>query len=149
VPQESVLGPILFVAFINDLPEAVSSVCPMYANDIKVYNSVKDASNKAQLQDDLDSLVNWADTWQLRFNADMCKVLHLGKNDEQQDYSMRRHSCNERVMIKKSSVDKDLGVHVDKEIKFSKHVETKANTSNKLLGLIRRSYEFLDAEAMK
>ena len=149
VPQGSVLGPILFVAFINDLPEVVSSVCSMYADDTKVYNTVKDASNKAQLQDDLDSLVNWADTWQLRFNADKCKVLHLGKNNEQQDYSMRRHGCNERVMIEKSSVEKDLGVYVDKELKFSKHVETKANTSNKLLGLIRRSYEFLDAETMK
>jgi hypothetical protein len=55
VPQGSVLGPILFVAFINNLPEAMSSVCSMYADDTKVYISVKDASNKAQLQDDLDS----------------------------------------------------------------------------------------------
>jgi hypothetical protein len=66
----------------------------MYADDTKIYNTVKDASNKAQLQDDLDSLVNWADTGQLRFKADKCKVLHLGKNHEQQDYSMRRHGCN-------------------------------------------------------
>jgi hypothetical protein len=99
---------------------------------------VKDASNKAQLHDDLDSLDNWADTWPLRFNADKCKVLHLGKNNEQQDYSMRRHSCDERVMTEKSSVEKDLGVYVDKELKFSKYVETQ-DTSNKLLGLIRRS----------
>ena len=88
----------------------------------------------------MDSLVNWADEWQLRFNADKCKVLHLGKNNEQQDYSMRRHGCNERVMIEKSSVEKDLGVYVDKELKFSKHIEVQANKSNKLLGLIRRSY---------
>jgi hypothetical protein len=149
VPQRSILGPILFVAFINDLLEAVSSVCFMYADDTKVYNSVKDASNKAQLQDDFDSLVNWADTWQLRFNADKCKVLHLGKINEQQDYSMRRHDCNERAMIEKSCVEKDLGVYVDKELKFSKLVETQANTSNKLLGPIRRSHKFLGAGAMK
>ena len=54
-----------------------------------------------------------------------------------------------RVMIEKSSVEKVLRVYVDMELKFSKHVETQANKSNKLLGLIRRSFQFLDAEAMK
>jgi hypothetical protein len=62
---------------------------------------------------------------------------------------MRRHDCNERVKIEKSSGEKDLGVYVDKELKFSKYVETQANASNKLLGLIRRSYEFQAADAMK
>jgi hypothetical protein len=52
-------------------------------------------------------------------------------------------------MIEKSSVERDFGVYVDKELKFSEQVETQANTSNKHLGLIRRSYKFLDAEAMK
>jgi hypothetical protein len=83
LPQVSVHGPILFVASINDLPEVVSSVCSMYADDTKVYNTVKDASNKAQLQDDLDSLVNWADTWQLRFNADKCKLSSTSSREEQ------------------------------------------------------------------
>ena len=101
VPQGSVLGPVLLVAFINDLPEAVSSMCSMYADDTKVYNTVKNPSQKVQLQGDLDRLVDWADTWQLRFNADKCIVIHLGKNNEQQAYGMRRHGCNERVMIAK------------------------------------------------
>jgi hypothetical protein len=149
VPQGSVLGPVLFIAFINDLPEAVSSVCSMYADDTKVYNTVRNTSQQLQLQDDLDSLVDWADKWQLRFNADKCKVIHLGKNNEQQDYSMRRHGCNDRVMMSKSTMEKDLGVNVDNELKFSKHIEAQVNKANKRLGLIRRSYEYIDAEAMK
>jgi hypothetical protein len=149
VPQGSVLGPVLLDAFINDLPEVMSSMCSMYADDTKVYNTVKDASNKMQLQNDLDSLVDWADAWQLRFNADKCKVLHLGKNIEQQAYSMRRHGCDERVMIEKSCKGKELELCVDKELKFSRHTETQVNKSNKLLGLIRRSYEYQDAEMMK
>jgi hypothetical protein len=76
-------------------------------------------------------------------------VLHLGKNNEQQAYSMRRHRCNERVMIEKSCVEKDLGVCVDQELEFSRHIEKQVNTSNKLCGLIRRSYEYLDTEMMK
>jgi hypothetical protein len=54
VPQGSILGPVMFVAFINDLPEVVSSMFFMYTDDTKVYNTVKDAANKMQLQDDLD-----------------------------------------------------------------------------------------------
>ena len=96
VPQGSVLGPVLFVAYINDLPKVVSRVCSMYADDKKVYNTVKDASNNVQLQDDLDSLVNWADTWQPCFNADKCKVFNLGKSSKLKAYNMRRQGRNER-----------------------------------------------------
>jgi hypothetical protein len=74
VPQGNVLEPILFVAFINDLQEAVSSVCSMYAGDTKIYNTAKNTSQELQLKGDLDRLVDWADTGQLRFNADECKV---------------------------------------------------------------------------
>ena len=77
VPQVSVLGPVLFVAFINALPEAVSSVCSMYAGDTKVYNTVRNTSQKVQMQGDFDSLDDWADKWQLRLNADRSKVIHL------------------------------------------------------------------------
>jgi hypothetical protein len=135
VPQRSVLEPILFVAFMDDLPEAVFSVCSMHT--------------KVQLQGDLDMLVDWADEWQMRFNADECKVIHLGMNNEQQDYSMRRHGCKKSVIMSKLTMEKDLEVNIDSELKFSKHIEGQVNKANKRLGLIRRSFEFLDAKAMK
>jgi hypothetical protein len=84
VPQGSVLGSVLFVAFINDQPEAVSRVRSMYADDTKIYTTVKNTSQKAQLQGDVDRLIDWADKWQLRFNADKCTEIHLGKNNERQ-----------------------------------------------------------------
>ena len=80
VPQGSVLGPVLFVVSINDLPDIVNSLCQMYADDVKVVAEVEKES-VAKLQQDLDMLVEWADLWQLRFNADKCKVLHLGQNN--------------------------------------------------------------------
>jgi hypothetical protein len=146
VPQGSVLGPVLFVAFINDLPGVVSSLCSMYADDTKVYGAAKNAS---ELQVDLDRLVDWADTWQMRFNADKCNVLHLGKNNKKQNYDMRKHGSSDRVTLGKSSLERDLGVYVDNDLKFSQHIETQVNKANKLLGLIRRSYEYLDGESMK
>jgi hypothetical protein len=75
--------------------------------------------------------------------------LNLGKNNEQQDYIMRRHACNDRVIMSMSTLEKDLGVNIDNELKFSKHIEGQVNKANERLELISRSFELLDAEAMK
>ena len=91
VPQDSVLGAALFVAFINDLPGPVSNMCAMYADDMKVHGPVNNSEDGDKLQKGLDALVDWEDIWQLRFNADKCKVLHMGKNNEQHCYKMRKH----------------------------------------------------------
>lgn len=149
VPQGSVLGPILFVVFINDLPQVVSSLCSMYADDTKVYRKVDSDKHREQIQSDLNCLVEWADKWQLRFNADKCKVLHLGKKNPKFSYSMRQHGSDQTVSLQVTEVEKDLGVNIDKDLKFSKHIEIEVNKANRLLGLIRRSYEYLDAESMK
>ena len=146
VPQGSVLGPVLFVLFINDLPDVVRSMCSMYADDTKVYDS---AINHEKLQKDLDNLVNWADDWQMKFNAGKCSVLHIGRNNNLHEYSIRIHNSTERVKLNPSDMEKDLGVYIDSELKFSKHVETQVNKANKILGLIRRSYEYLDCETMR
>ena len=61
-PQDSVLGPVLFVTFINDLPGAVSSIYAMYPDDTKVHGSVNNSEDGDKLQKDLDALVDWTDT---------------------------------------------------------------------------------------
>lgn len=149
VPQGSVLGPVLFVLYINDLPEVVKSLCEMYADDTKVFSPVLTDEQRKKLQGDLDSLVEWADKWQLRFNADKCKVLHLGYGNPEFEYDMKRHASDERVTLGATEVEKDLGVQVDKDLKFATHIESQVNKANKILGLIRRSYQFLDAQSMK
>ena len=63
-PQDSVLGPMLFVAFINDLPGAVSRMCAMYADDMKVHGPVNNSEDRDKIQKDLDILVDWADSFQ-------------------------------------------------------------------------------------
>ena len=73
VPQGNFLGLLLFVAFINDLPGAVSSMCVMYTDDTKVHGRVNNGEDGDKLQKDLEALVDWAYTWQLRFNANNVK----------------------------------------------------------------------------
>ena len=75
IPQGSILGPVLFTVFINDLPDDLLSTCKIFADDTKLYNS---SDRSTVLQCDIDKLLIWSNTWNLYFNAEKCKVLHIG-----------------------------------------------------------------------
>jgi exonuclease III len=148
VPQGSVLGPVLFAVFINDLPDVVESFCSMYADDTKIYRQVDSPEESSILQKDLDSLVEWAEQWQMNFNASKCKVLHLGRKQQKFTYNMRNKDGNQ-MNLESTECEKDLGIHIDSDLNFSKHTETQVNKANRILGMIRRSYEYIDSSTMK
>ena len=81
VPQGSVLGPLLFVAYINDLVDAVSvSRIKEFADDTKVYTEV--CSDSENIQMDLDSIFKWSRDWGMFFNVAKCKVMHIGNGNK-------------------------------------------------------------------
>ena len=74
VPQGSVLGPLLFLVFINDMPELVHHLTKLFADDCKLIEVIKDENDRNYLQNDLDKLVIWADEWRMRLNYSKCKL---------------------------------------------------------------------------
>ena len=78
IPQGSVLGPVLFTIYINDLPDVVENICKIFADDTKLYGP---AQNSSIIQNDLKSLMKWSRLWLLGFNVPKCSVLHMGKNN--------------------------------------------------------------------
>ena len=74
VPQGSILGPLLFLIYVNDLPRSISSQVFLFADDTKLIRSISTSADHVQLQTDLDNLAKWCDAWQLNFNATKCKV---------------------------------------------------------------------------
>ena len=76
VPQGSVLGPILFLIYINDLENEIGSNILKFADDTKMFRRVESQEDRHQLQVDLNKLVKWAEKWQILFNKDKCKFLH-------------------------------------------------------------------------
>ena len=74
----SVLGPLLFLLYVNELPSWIKCDMKMFADDTKLWCRIKTDAESVVLQADLDSLQSWSDTWQLKFNADKCKVMHIG-----------------------------------------------------------------------
>lgn len=81
VPQGSVLGPILFTIFVNDLPDSVESICKIFADDTKIYSRA--AKEENTLHRDLTRLEAWSKTWKVEFNAEKCKVMHCGYGNTQ------------------------------------------------------------------
>ena len=139
IPQGSILGPVLFTIFINDLPDNIESACKVFADDTKIYNS---PLNHDILQRDLCKLEDWSINWQLYFNTGKCKVLHIGKNNPELDYKMKLGDTH--VDIMKCENEKDLGVTFDKCLSFDVHITNAISKANKMLGLVKRSFSYLD-----
>ena len=148
IPQGSVLGPILFVCYINDMPETIVSIIQMYADDTKLFRKIDGEIDRRALQDDLDRLVLWAKKWQLKFNVEKCKVMHIGRNSQMQ-YDMERADSVQREILQVTDEEKDLGVWFDSTLKPANHIAHVVNKANQLLGLVRRTFTYMDAELMK
>ncbi len=88
IPQGSVLGPLLFILYINDLPDTVESLAHIFADDTKLHRHIKSESDCWILQEDLDHLQAWSNKWLLRFNAVKCEVLRLGNSKHTFQYYM-------------------------------------------------------------
>ena len=79
VPQGTVLGPILFLLHINDLPSVISSKVRLFADDCLVYREIKSRQDQNDLQKDLNLLESWGSTWGMRFNAAKCNIMRVSR----------------------------------------------------------------------
>ena len=94
VPQGSILGPLLFVLFINDLPESVLSSLKLYADDAKCYRRITSIEDCLALQNDLISLSEWSRRWKLVFSPRKCEIMTVSR-------SKRIIIFNDRVMVRR------------------------------------------------
>ena len=138
IPQGSVLGPVLFILFINDLPDNIDNEIYLFADDTKIYSTVNSPLEEENLQRDLSKLEEWSNRWLLQFNASKCKVLHLGKNKGSHEYSLNNTN------LEASNIEKDLGVNIDNNLSFSDHINIIVNKANRTMGVIRRSFKNLN-----
>ena len=117
----------------------------MFTDDTKVFSPVASPEDREKLQNDLDTLCVWSDKWYLCFNISKSKVMHTGSINPHYKYNME--SLDGSVQLEESELEKNLGIHIDPEMKFSKHVERQGNKANRILGLLPRSYEYIDIKS--
>ena len=135
VPQGSVLGPLFFLLFINDLPESVHSSCRLFADDCLLYRQIHTTHDADVLQQDLLTLEQWADRWLMKFNPIKCVVLKVTNKA----CPIHKHYLLYNQELCHVTEAKYLGLTLDSHLTFSKHIDNICKKANITLGLIRRN----------
>ena len=137
VPQGSVLGPTLFIYYINDLPDVTDSSSEIFADDTKGFNPIRSEADHVKQQSCIDSFVDWSIKWMLGFNTGKCNMMHLGKNNPNFEYTIKNGDTVCPLNI--TTCEKDLGVYMDPLLKFDEHITRTVKKARSLSGMILRS----------
>ena len=131
------LGPLLFLIYINDLEDNRKSKVLKFADDTKVFRRVTMMMiDKQHLQNDLSRLVKWSEKWQMLFNFGKCKCLHTGRGNLDVNYKMGDTVLGTTVK------EKDIGVTISADMNVSEQCGIAASKGNQILGLIRRNITY-------
>ena len=136
VPQGTVLGPILFLCYINDLPSSVSSDVRLFADNCLLYRPIKTRDDQKKLQEDLTKLERWADIWGMKFNPSKCSVFRVKRPRAKEiasDYQLKG------VTLGQVTNSPYLGVSISEKLEWGDHISKIASKANSTLGFLRRN----------
>ena len=135
VPQGTVLGPLLFLVYINDLPDNLHSSVRLFADDCVIYREIKNDLDSELLQEDLHTLGQWEKKWQMRFNTQKCFVMRLTHSKPK----MYQYSLGGEVL---SPVENHsyLGVSISNKLNWNGHIHETCSKANRSLGFIKRNF---------
>ena len=141
VPQGSVLGPVLFLIYINDLPDVVEShMIELFADDAKLAKDIVSEEDAEGLQQSIYKVLEWSKANGLKLNSSKCKVLHLHRNP-----SPKRHVylLDDKVELDTVEFEKDLGVYMDERLSFETHILKSVSRANRMTGIIHRNFKIM------
>ena len=144
VPQGSVLGPLLFLIFINDIPNGIKSFLLLFADDLKL---IVNAKLKDATQQDLDLLSEWQKKWLLSFNTidGKCKVLSISKSGTREN--INKYYLNDSLLPNVAN-EKDLGVNIESNLAWGSHIQSNISKAKQCTGWVKRNVISRNADVM-
>ena len=145
VPQGSVLGPILFLIYINDITENIESIIKLFADDTSLSASIQNPDIRAEiLNSDLDKVCQWSKTWKVNFNEAKTELVNtLRGNGPVFDLKFDSH-----ILIEKDS-HKHLGVYIQKDCRWGEHIQFIISKTSKLINCLRSLKYMLSRKALE
>lgn len=148
VPQGSVLGPLLFVIYINTMiADTKDSNVYLYADDVKLFREIKSSADQKTLQQELNQFESWTQHSLLKFHPDKCKVLRFKPKNKTTEVT-DKYTVGNTIMEAVSKFD-DLGITFTEDLSFHEHISKKVKKANSLAGMLRRTFIHLDQQNFK
>ena len=136
VPQGSILGPLLFLIFINNIPETVTS--PLFADDTKCFKTIGNHSHCHSLQQDLQQRSDWSHLWNLHFNEKKCVCIHFSTKGP-----ITYQYCINKVPVSVQIEHRDLGIIMSSDLSWDEHYKCLLARAYNSLNVIRRVFRAL------
>ena len=135
VPQGTVLGPLLFLAYINDLPNNINSNVRLFADDCVLYSEIQNEFDHISLQEDLNTLVNWQNEWQMGFNAKKCFTMRLTHAKKHKIFNYKLSDS----ILQETKSHSYLGVTLTSDLSWNDHINQTSSKANRTLGFVIRN----------
>ena len=143
VPQATVLGPLLFLLYINDIASNIQSEIRVFADDCILYRTINKSADCLILQDDINQLLSWASVWQMQFNSKKCHILSITR---QRSRPTTTYTLGAEIL---SPVDSYpyLGVTVSSDLRWHNHISNISTKATRILNFVRRNVHSCSPEA--
>ena len=139
VPQGSILGPLLFVIYVNDIVNQIDCGKMLYADDLKMNSVIRSSDDAKRLQDDINKIKEWCNLNKLQLNYDKCFIMTVSNKIQNIEFAY----SVDNIVLSKTHTFRDLGVTYDTKLKFSAHIDSIVKKSAKMLGFLMRTAKHL------